>query len=83
MSKSMVPIRQIYGNLSERRKSSLIQDLGLLLFLSTVGGAAATIAMAGDRQVTYLVMFALTGAGALLAAYRFRDRKSVGRERVC
>ena len=72
MSKSMVPIRQMNGNLSERRKSSLIQDLGLLLFLSAVGGAAATIAMAGDRQATDLVMFALTGAGALLAAYRFR-----------
>ena len=72
MSKSMVPIRQMNGNLSERRKSSLIQDLGLLLFLSAVGGAAVTIAMAGDRQATYLVMFALTGAGALLAAYRFR-----------
>ncbi len=72
MSKPMVPIRQMNGNLSDRRKSSLIQDLGLLLFLSSVGGAAATIAMAADRQVIYLVMFALTGAGTLLAAYRFR-----------
>ncbi|HAL87947.1 MAG TPA: hypothetical protein DFH97_08345 [Clostridiales bacterium] len=72
MSKSMVPIRQMDGNLSDRRKSSLIQDLGLLIFLSSVGGAAATIAMAGDRQVIYLAMFALTGAQSLLAAYRFR-----------
>lgn len=68
----MVPIRQMGSNLSQRRKSSLIQDLGLLIFLSAVGAAAVTIAFAGDRQVAYLVMFALTGAQSLLAAYRFR-----------
>jgi len=72
MSKPMVPIRQMGSNLSQRRKSSLIQDLGLLIFLSAVGAAAVTIAFAGDRQVAYLVMFALTGAQSLLAAYRFR-----------
>ena len=72
MSKSMVPIQQMNGNLSERRKNSLVQDLGLLLFLSAIGAAAVTLSFAGDRQVPYLVMFALTGAQSLLAAYRFR-----------
>lgn len=73
MSKmEMAPVREIQANLSSRRRSSLIQDIGLLLYLFTLLGAALLIAFSEERRVTYIVLFAVMGAAALLAAYRFR-----------
>lgn len=68
----MAPVRALQENLAIRRSSSLIQDIGLLIYLFTLMAAALTISFSGDHQTEYLVMFAVMGASALLAAYRFR-----------
>lgn len=75
MSKlEMAPVRELQANLSARRRSSLVQDVGLLLYLFTLLAAALTIAFCEeDRRVVYLVLFAIMDASALLAAYRFRS----------
>lgn len=70
--RNMAPIRQMQDNLSQRRKSSLLQDLGLLIFLFSILAAAMTVAFGGSRRGEYMVLFALMSAEALLAAYRFR-----------
>lgn len=56
-----------------KRKDTLVQSLGLLVFLFTLAAAALTIGFSeGDSRTTYLVMFFATCAGIWLAAYRFR-----------
>lgn len=68
----MAPVRALQENLATRRSSSLIQDIGLFVYLFALMAAALTISFSGDRQTEYLVMFAAMGASTLLAAYRFR-----------
>ena len=69
----MVPVRELQHSLSERRRSSLTQDVGLCLHLFSLLAAALTIAFCGEnRQTQYVIMFAIMAAETLLAAYRFR-----------
>ncbi len=68
----MVPVKKLHRDLARRRTSSLIQDMGIALFLIAWMGAALTIAFAGTKRVEYIILFAFVGAESLLAAYRFR-----------
>ncbi len=73
LKRELAPVRELQSSLAARRKSSLLQDLGLLVYLFSVLAAALTLAFCGEgRRVEYAILFALMGASALLAAYRFR-----------
>ena len=70
----MAPVRELQANLSSRRRSSLVQDLGLLLYLFSLFGAALALAFCEEgRLVEYCILFAVMSASAILTAYRFRS----------
>lgn len=69
----MAPIKELQNTLSVRRRSTLVQDIGLLLYLFALLASALTIAFCGEsRRVEYVILFVVMSASALLAAYRFR-----------
>ncbi len=67
-----VPVQELQNNVTVRQRSSLIQDLGLFLYLLSIMGAALTIAFCPEsRRAEYVILFAVMAASSLLAAYRF------------
>lgn len=68
----MAPIYELQNNLETRRRSSLMLDLGLMIFLFTFLASALTIAFCETRRVEYVILFAIMSATSMLAAYRFR-----------
>lgn len=68
-----VPVQELQNNLAVRQRSSLIHDLGLLLYLFSVMGAALTISFGPEsRRTEYVILFAVMAAASLLGAFRFR-----------
>ena len=65
--------RQAQMVIRRRRRDTIIQNLGLMVFLFGVVAAAMTVGLSDDgSRTTYLVMFFVMCAGVWLAAYRFR-----------
>lgn len=57
----------------KRKKESLVQGVGLAIFMFGIAAAALTLSFSDENsRVLYLVMFFTACAGIWLAAYRFR-----------
>lgn len=68
-----VPVQELQNNMAAQRRSGLIQDLGLFLYLLSTIGAALVIAFGPEsRRTEYVILFAVMAAASLLAAYRFQ-----------
>ena len=68
-----VPVQDLQDSLAARQRSSLVQDLGLFLYLLSVMAAALVIVFGPEaRRTEYVILFAVMGVSSLLAAYHFR-----------